>query len=289
MNATTLLPLLHTRAHHDDSRRVALQTSGHTHGPITRLVSPGDLGEQIKPFIFLDHCRIRPGWGGMGMHPHSGIATLTWAIRGSIRYEDSTGQSGVLPAGGVEWMRAGGGVWHGGGVAGHAPFEGFQLWVALPPTLENGPAESLYLAPDCIPTIGPAKLLLGSYGGAVSAIPPVAPMNYLGVTLEDGESWEYQPPPGHDVAWIAVNRGELQVSDAIGPGWLAIFEEGEAPIRCKAVGRTEFVLGSALKHPHELVLGSYSVHTNSDALRKGEASIRRIGLALADAGKLKLR
>jgi redox-sensitive bicupin YhaK (pirin superfamily) len=220
------------------------------------------------------------------MHPHSGIATLTWAIRGSIEYEDSTGQSGVLPAGGVEWMQAGGGVWHRGAVTGDVPFEGFQLWIALPPGLENSPAASQYLAPERLPSIGPATLLLGSYGGATSAIPPVAPINYLGVTLEDGECWQYQPPPGHDVAWIAVNRGELQLPDAVGPGWLAIFEKGEAPIEFKAVGKTEFVLGSALKHPYDLVLGSYSVHTSEEALHKGEAGIRRVGAKLAKAGQL---
>src|SRR5262249_18465829 len=35
-------------------RAVAYRTHGYTHGPITRLVSPSDLGELIKPFVFLD-------------------------------------------------------------------------------------------------------------------------------------------------------------------------------------------------------------------------------------------
>ncbi len=35
-------------------RKIAYRTGGHRHGPITRLVSPGDLGEVIKPFVFLD-------------------------------------------------------------------------------------------------------------------------------------------------------------------------------------------------------------------------------------------
>ena len=35
--------------------------------------------------------------------------------------------------------------------------------------------------------------------------------------------------------------------------------------------------GSAVKHPHPLVTGYYSVHTHRDALVKGEAEIDRLG------------
>ena len=35
-------------------RRIALRTRGHGHGPITRLMSPSDLGQVVKPFVFLD-------------------------------------------------------------------------------------------------------------------------------------------------------------------------------------------------------------------------------------------
>ena len=37
------------------ARPIAYRTRGHPPtGPITRLMSPGDLGELIKPFVFLD-------------------------------------------------------------------------------------------------------------------------------------------------------------------------------------------------------------------------------------------
>ena len=48
-----------------------------------------------------------------------------------------------------------------------------------------------------------------------------------------------------------------------------------------------FVLGSAIKHPHDLVLGHYSVHTSAAALEHGEAEIQRIGQRLRAGGKLK--
>jgi hypothetical protein len=35
-------------------RRVIRQVQSRQHGPIKRLVSPSDIGELIKPFVFLD-------------------------------------------------------------------------------------------------------------------------------------------------------------------------------------------------------------------------------------------
>lgn len=270
------------------ARAIVYRTSGSTHGPITRLVSPGDLGEFLKPFVFLDLFGFKPtpGHKGFGMHPHSGIATLTYMIEGEVAYEDTTGKSGVLPAGGVEWMRAGNGVWHTGAPVGDSPVLGFQLWVALPAAAENAPAQSLYLAPSQIPQEGPALVLLGRHGSAQSAIPAPASMNYLAVRLQDGERWRYTPPAGHTVAWVAVSAGRLDAGGPVDAGELAVFEESGKAINFVAHGETAFVLGSAVKHPHELVMGHYSVHTSQEGLARGEAEIQRIGRVLSFNRKL---
>jgi redox-sensitive bicupin YhaK (pirin superfamily) len=270
------------------ARAIVHRTRGSTHGPITRLVSPGDLGELLKPFVFLDLFSLKPtaGHKGFGMHPHSGIATLTFMIEGDVGYEDTTGKKGVLPAGGVEWMRAGNGVWHTGGPVNDSLVHGFQLWVALPASEENAPAQSLYLAPSQVPQQGPARVLLGRYGSAQSAIAAPASMNYLAVRLKDGEHWRYTPPSGHTVAWVAVSAGRLDAGGPVGTGELAVFEESGAAIDFVADGDTTFVLGSAVKHPHELVMGYYSVHTSEAALAQGEAEIQRIGARLQQEGRL---
>lgn len=276
-----------------EARAIVYRTLGSQHGPIIRLMSPGDLGEFLKPFVFLDLFGFDTTGGhkGFGMHPHSGIATLTWLIDGDTLYEDTTGEQGVLPAGGVEWMRAGNGVWHDGAPApGTKRVQGFQLWVALPAAEENAPAQSIYLAPSQVPTEGPARVLLGRYGAAQSLIPAPAPMNYLAVQLKDGEHWRYTPPAGHTVGWVAVSAGRLGAGtggEPIGTGELAVFEESGAAIDFVARGDTSFVLGSAVKHPHELVMGHYSVHTSKAALDQGEAEIRRIGAQLREQGRLR--
>ncbi|HEX2011250.1 MAG TPA: pirin family protein, partial [Roseateles sp.] len=214
------------------ARAIVHRTHGSGHGAITRLMSPGDLGRLLKPFVFLDLFSFKPGAGqqGFGMHPHSGIATLTYLIEGAVRYEDTTGQAGVLPAGGVEWMQAGNGVWHMGAPASASSMLGFQLWVALPAAAENSAAQSLYLAPSEVPQQGPARVLLGRYGAVQSAIAAPASMNYLAVRLQDGERWRYAPPAGHDVAWVAVNAGRLDAGEAVGAGELAVFEESAEAI-----------------------------------------------------------
>ena len=74
------------------NRQIALKTSGRRHEPITRLVSHSDIGELIKPFVFLDHAEIAPrSEPFFGIHPHSGTATLTVILRGGVIYEDTTG------------------------------------------------------------------------------------------------------------------------------------------------------------------------------------------------------
>ena len=83
-------------------RDIALRTRGQRHGPITRLVSPSEFGEIIKPFVFLDLFDIAASSApNFGWHPHSGIATLTVLHEGAIEYQETTGVNGILPAGGI--------------------------------------------------------------------------------------------------------------------------------------------------------------------------------------------
>ncbi len=259
-------------------RQLRQRTRGHKKAWFTRLMSPSGLGEMAKPFVFLDDFDIAPGnTPSAGLHPHSGIATVTVVRSGAMDYVDTTGAQGTLASGGVEWMRAGGGVWHGGAAAPGAPVRGFQLWLALPPEQENGPAASTYLAPSQVPAAGPARVVLGSYGGATSPIDTGTELNYLHVTLRDGERWRYTPPAGHDIAWVAVAAGgKLHTAGAVLEQEIALFDESGRALDFTADGETEFVLGSAPKHPHPLVLGFYSVHTSAAALQRGEAQIESI-------------
>ena len=265
------------------TRRVVHRTRGHAHGPITRLVSPSDLGQRIKPFVFLDYFDFDPQRSpGIGFHPHSGIATVTVVLEGQVSYEETSGTKGVIEAGGVEWMRASGGIWHTGGAAGRARVRGFQLWLALPPELENIEPQARYLEAGRFKRQGPARVILGEG----SEVPAPKAISYLDVALKRGATWRYEPPRDHTVAWIGVHRGKVATPDIVKAGELAIFDESNGAIEFTAVEDAGFVLGSALKHPHELVLGMYSVHTSRQALDRGEARIAEIGRLLQKQGRL---
>ena len=216
----------------------------------------------------------------------AGIATLTVAISGALAYEDTTGKSGKVVAGGLEWMKAGNGVWHDGGATPGAPMRFYQLWVALPASEENSPAESQYIPPEAVQEDGPVRVTLGRHGRASSSIRALEGINYFHVRLKDGEKWRYVPPAGHSVAWLSIDKGGLRSSEAIYAGQLAVFAESGGAIELQADGVTSFVIGSAIKHPHPLALGRYSVHTNAEALAQGEGEIRRIGGRLRAAGRL---
>jgi redox-sensitive bicupin YhaK (pirin superfamily) len=268
-------------------RKIVRRTRGSSHGPITRLMSPSDLGEVLKPFVFLDLFDMeKASFPGIGLHPHSGIATVSYLFEGSVRYEDSNGARGVLLAGGVEWFKAGHGAWHGGGAGETGRARGFQLWLALPPDQELGAVENVYLEPDAVARDGPARVLVGMQGGATSPIHAPASLNYLAVRLRAGESWRYQPAIDHTVGWVALSRGRLHVPERVEAGELAIFEPSNHGIDIHAEADTEFVIGSAAPHAHDLVLGPYSVHASPAALQAAERRLTEIEHLLRSEGRL---
>src|SRR3984893_10242748 len=127
---------------------------------------------------------------------------------------------------------------------------------------------------------------LGSCGSASSAIASPSPINYLAVRLKAGERWRYTPPAGHTVLWVAISSGVLSAHDELRHGVLAAFEPSSKAVEFEALTDAEFVLGSAVPHAHDLVLGYYSVHTSPDALRDAEAPISKIRERLVQEGRL---
>jgi len=237
--------------------------------------------------VFLDYFEADPARAPkFGFHPHSGIATLTLILTGQAFYKETTDREGVIETGGVEWMRASSGVWHTGGMYGNQRIKGFQLWVAMPPALELAEPKSQYLNASDFHYAGPARVIAGEYDGVKSIVESPQGMTYLDVGLKAGERWIYQPPKDHDVAWIASHQGMVATPERVSTGEVVVFEGGNQAIQFEALSDSGFVLGSAVKHPYDLVTGHYSVHTNAEALRLGENNIAEIGRRLHNQGVL---
>ena len=263
------------------TRSITRRNAGHRHGPITRLISPGDEGELTKPFVFLDYVEAPAGAGPrFGFHPHSGIATLTFPLTFDVEHEASNGQVDAVQRGGVEWVLAGGGIWHRGRATSTEPLAGFQLWFSMPPSHELATPYTRFIQPEAVPRVGPVKVLLGSHAGHTSPIDSPLRANCLWVQISAGDTWVYTPEPGFDVAWVFAQSGTLSVSGAHLVRELAVFEEGPGALHFHAETDCAFLFGAAAKHPHDLVLGSHSVHTHPDALAQGVRRIMEIGETL---------
>src|SRR5436853_225444 len=71
--------------------------------------------DYLDPFLLLDHfasSNPRDYEAGFPLHPHRGIETVTYVLRGEVHHKDTLGNSGSIGAGDVQWMTAGRGIMH---------------------------------------------------------------------------------------------------------------------------------------------------------------------------------
>src|SRR5450830_1260724 len=97
--------------------------------------------DYLDPFLLLDNFQSDDPddyLAGFPWHPHRGIETVTYMLAGEVDHRDSIGNAGMIGAGDVQWMTAGGGIMHEEmprpGADGHMGV--FQLWVNLPAELK---------------------------------------------------------------------------------------------------------------------------------------------------------
>ncbi|HUK56361.1 MAG TPA: pirin family protein [Nitrospiria bacterium] len=175
--------------------------------------------DYLDPFLLLDHfasANARDYEAGFPLHPHRGIETVTYVLRGEVRHRDTLGNSGSIGAGDVQWMTAGRGIMHEEmpqvrpeGIA------GFQLWVNLPAKLKMTPPRYQDIRSGEIPEIekeGGARLrvIAGTVGvvqGPVTGI--AADPTYIDVFVPAHASFRQPIARGH-TAFTYVFEGEAK-------------------------------------------------------------------------------
>jgi redox-sensitive bicupin YhaK (pirin superfamily) len=239
-------------------RHIALLRSGRRNNSITRFITPWDVGELTQPFVYLGYSQLASGPQPLlGAPPPSGIATLTLVLSGGLTFEDASGTSGMLTAGGFQWMARGEMGWHDGGRVSGTRLRAFQLWLGLPQS-RSSPGESQRVAAHEVQEEGAARVVLGQFGRARSRLANApSDVNYFHVRLNEGQQWRYAAPDGHNVTWLAVDRGGLTFpeDERVHRDQLAIFGDSRGAIEVRAVGNTSFVIGSARRSAQPLVLG----------------------------------
>ena len=91
----------------------------------------------FDPFLMMDDFRNDDPsqfLNGFPWHPHRGIETITYVLKGTVEHSDSLGNNGFLNDGDIQWMTAGSGIIHQEMPKGNSKgqMHGFQLWANLP-------------------------------------------------------------------------------------------------------------------------------------------------------------
>jgi len=194
----------------------------------------------FDPFLMLDdfHASNPNDYlAGFPMHPHRGIETITYLLHGRVLHKDSMGHSGVIEAGDVQWMTAGGGIIHEEMPQVSKPeLWGFQLWANLPASHKMMKPRYQEIRSNQIPTVSPAdgvtvKIICGGLGGVSGPVRDIIiDPNYLDVTVEAERQYDHPVKRGHKVFAYLI-EGEARFSgkegQPIGPETVVLFGDGE--------------------------------------------------------------
>lgn len=93
-------------------------------------------GRYLDPFLMLDELKSddrKDYMGGFPPHPHRGIETFTYLIKGGFEHRDHLGNQKAIRSGDVQWMSTGRGVIHSEmPLAESDGLHGFQIWINMP-------------------------------------------------------------------------------------------------------------------------------------------------------------
>jgi len=175
---------------------------------------------QVDPFLLFDEFGSddpNAYIGGFPDHPHRGFETVTYMLAGRMRHFDSRGNSGLLTAGGAQWMTAGRGLIHS-----EMPeqtdelMRGFQIWINLPAAEKMVPPRYQDYAPDEIATTtlesGVAlKIVAGVAAGVAGPVNGVSRQPLLvDATIPAGTAWR-QPVDAHATVLAHVFEGSAEI------------------------------------------------------------------------------
>jgi redox-sensitive bicupin YhaK (pirin superfamily) len=156
------------------------------------------------------------------VHPHKGFETVTIAYKGSVEHYDSSGNSGVINPGDVQWMTAGSGLLHKefhekefskkGGL-----FEMIQLWINLPKKDKLTPPKYQSLVGSEINKVelpgngGIVKVVAGNLNGVKGSASTFTEMNVFDIRLNQNGEMKTDIPASHNTSVLVV-EGSAEVN-----------------------------------------------------------------------------
>jgi redox-sensitive bicupin YhaK (pirin superfamily) len=236
--------------------------------PVRSLFSYQDVPQEFSPFLLLDHAgpaHFPPAAAprGVGTHPHRGFETVTLVYEGEVAHRDSAGHGGLIGAGDVQWMTAGGGILHeefhsqeftrrGGRL------EAAQLWVDLPMRAKLTAPRYQTLASPRIPRVArgagvEVRVIAGALDGTRGAAATFSELNVWDVHLAAQARSALPVPEGHNTI-VVVLRGSVRVNDGerLARDEIAVLSRGGAQVALEGAGEGASLLllsGVPLEQP----------------------------------------
>jgi redox-sensitive bicupin YhaK (pirin superfamily) len=198
--------------------------------------------------VFLDHFgpfRVKPGEDGVGAHPHAGIETVTYLLSGRNEHRDSAGHTGVVAAGGAQWMTAGRGIVHAEHPLAETEDEltmhGIQLWTSLPraqklmaPRYQRIDAQAI---PDVVREGAHVRVIAGEFAGVKGPASTLMPTFLWHVRLDAGASLEAPIPSDYEAGvYVIGGSAEVGADTRVSTGELAVLAAGEGALRLSNTG-----------------------------------------------------
>ena len=219
--------------------RQVLQAQPHVEGAGVKLQRAFGFGKttEFDPFLLFDDFRNEnPAdyLAGFPWHPHRGIETITYVLRGTVQHGDSLGNRGAMGPGDVQWMTAGSGILHQempkGDDAGR--MHGFQLWANLPKSLKmTDPRYQDILAKDIPEVVDDdgtrVRVICGEFWGKTGPVEGVAAdPRYLDVFVPPGVR-KTLPVESSRHAFAYIFEGSGTFRDASAPRGVLTEQVGE--------------------------------------------------------------
>jgi redox-sensitive bicupin YhaK (pirin superfamily) len=238
--------------------------------------------ERMSPFFLMDfnaEVNYPPSKisRGVGVHPHRGIETITFAYKGGVAHHDSAGNSGVINAGDVQWMTAGGGVLHKeyhdktytekGGA-----FEMLQLWINLPKKHKMTPAKYQSIVHKDKPTVllknnmGAVHVIAGDYKGTKGIAGTFSPLHMYDIHLEANGEMDFEVPATYNTGVLLID-GEVMVNetDKLPENHYVQFKNEAGVIHFKASKKSILIVlsGEPLNEPY-VSYGPFVMNTEEE-------------------------
>lgn len=217
--------------------------------------------ELFDPFLLLDDFRSdTPAeyLKGFPWHPHRGIETITYVLKGEVDHGDSLGNSGTISSGDVQWMTAGSGIIHQEMPRGdeNGAMHGFQLWANLPAADKMTAPRYRGITADEIPEVAAGearvKVIAGEWEGTRGPVTDVfIDPEYLDVTLKEDGSFSRRTPADHTVLAYVIGGGGTTGSATVANRNLVLYGPGDEVVVQGGASGVRFLLlsGKPLREP----------------------------------------